>query len=88
LGYAELKVLEYDDLMYITKLEIMKKKGGGQSRTALKEDAHLHPRVRRLFNKVVYWKKSAKRWQTLVNIYDSQIYVVSREISRRKEDET
>lgn len=85
LGSAEISVIAYTDLINIKVAQRVKDNvDRGAKRSPSREDAVTDPEIMDLMNKLTEAKIRVKKWDTLYGLYDSQMTVLSREISRRE----
>ena len=85
LGSAEISVIAYGDLISAKVAQRVKESvEKGAKRSPSREDAASDPEIFELSGKLTEAKIRVKKWETLYGLYDSQMTVLSREISRRE----
>ena len=85
LGSAEISVIAYADLISSKVAQKVKENvDKGAKRSPSREDAASDPEISELMSKLTEAKIRVKKWETLYGLYDSQMTVLSREISRRE----
>lgn len=85
LGSAEISVIAYSDLISMKTAQLVKKSvDQGGKRSPSREDALVDEDISELVKKLTEAKIKVKKWDTLYGLYDSQMTVLSREISRRE----
>ena len=85
LGSAEISVIAYSDLISAKVALIVKESvDQGAKRSPSREDAMTNTDIIELTGKLTDAKIRVKKWETLYGLYDAQMTVLSREISRRE----
>jgi len=85
LGNSEINVIAYTDLISAKMAQFTKQSiDAGEKRTYARENATFNEEIIELTKKLTDSKMKVKKWDTLYGLYDAQMSVLSREISRRE----